>query len=218
MNKLAVVKTVAALSILVSCNSQPQNRQSQTSNKPVGGGCDGCELMYVDMPKQINHIDTSAGWFEKGQQLVVEGTVFQKDGKTPAPGVIIYYWQTDADGLYSPRDGMNPKARIHGHLRGWVKTNSEGAYIIYTVRPAPYPNDVLTAHIHFSVKEPDVANEYYTDDINFTDDSLLAVNLQKHPQEYRGGNGIVTPVVKNGVQSCRRDVVLGLNIPDYRKQ
>lgn len=219
MKQLIVCKLLLAFCLLISCNSRTQNQSPSTrSNKPVGGGCDGCELMYTGMPKQIDATDTSEGWFEKGQRLIVNGTVFQQDGKTPAPGVIIYYWQTDNDGYYSPKPGMDPKAKIHGHLRGWVKTNEKGEYTIYTIRPAPYPNDVLPAHIHYSIREPDVANEYYSDDLNFTDDSLLAPYLKRYPQENRAGNGVVQTVLQDGVQVCRRDIVLGLNIPDYRKE
>ena len=49
----------------------------------------------------------------------------------------------------------------------------KGKYTIRTIRPSPYPNDILPAHIHLSIKEPDVAHEYYTDEINFDDDKLL---------------------------------------------
>ena len=73
--------------------------------RQVGGGCDGCELMYVGMPKHITAIDTSAGWTEKGKRLLVKGTVYQRDGKTPAPNTIIYYWHTDSNGYYSPAPG-----------------------------------------------------------------------------------------------------------------
>lgn len=219
MKQLIVCKLVLVICLLISCNSRTQNQTpALRSNKTVGGGCDGCELMYTGMPQQIDAVDTSEGWFEKGQRLIVNGTVFQQNGKTPAPGVIIYYWQTDNDGYYSPKPGMDEKAKIHGHLRGWVKTNEKGEYTIYTIRPAPYPNDVLPAHIHYSIKEPDVANEYYSDDLNFTDDSLLAPYLKRYPQENRGGNGVVQIVLQDGVQVCRRDIILGQNIPGYRKE
>src|SRR5690606_25906045 len=105
-------------------------------NQPwVGGPCEGCEIMYIDMPSEIFSRDTSSGWWEAGKKLLVTGTVFRKDGKTPAPGVILYYYQTDDSGVYSPRSGMNEKARRHGHIRGWVKSGSNGEYSIYTIRP-----------------------------------------------------------------------------------
>lgn len=184
-------------------------------NKRVGGGCDGCEIMFVDMPTVMNATDTSSGWTEKGQKLLVTGTVYKLDGKTPAPNVIMYYWQTDADGLYTPRASMNKKARAHGHIRGWVKTDEHGKYAIYTIRPAPYPNEALPAHIHLSIQEPGIPNEYYIDDINFDDDKLLIPHFKKYPPENRGGSGIVRILLRGNIQIAEHDIVLGLNIPDY---
>ena len=65
--------------VLISCNGQTKSVSQQTStsvvNQIVGGGCDGCELMYVDMPAQLTAIDTSAGWNSGGQKLHVTGKI-----------------------------------------------------------------------------------------------------------------------------------------------
>jgi len=214
---------IVLLNVLTSCNGQTKdNSQTTTKNTTekstvVGGGCDGCELMYVGMPTNLKAVDTSAGWTEKGQKLLVTGTVFKLDGKTPAPKVIIYYWQTDNNGYYSLREGLEEKAKSHGSIRGWIKTDENGKYAIYTIRPAPYPNDVLPAHIHLSIKEPDIQNEYYPDDINFDDDTLLLPYFKKYPQENRGGSGVVRILLKGDIQIAARDIILGLNIPNYPK-
>lgn len=199
----------------MSCNGQTNDRPVQ---KIVGGGCDGCELMYIGMPQKINAVDTSPGWNEEGQQLMVTGTVFQQDGRTPAKDVVIYYWHTDNDGYYSPAPGMDERVKRHGHIRGWVKTGPDGKYAIKTIRPAPYPKDMLPAHIHLSVKEPAVANEYYTDEINFEGDTLLVAHFRKYPPENRGGSGVVKVQLKDGRQVAEHNIVLGLNIPYYPKK
>lgn len=217
MKNLIICELLLACILFGSCGAQPGPKKITVSNRLVGGGCDGCELMYIGMPDKIDSIDTSPGWNEKGQKLIVTGTVFQLDGKTPAKDVIIYYWQTDNDGYYSPRDGMDTRAKRHGHIRGWVKTGATGTYTIRTVRPAPYPNDILPAHIHLSIKEPDIKNEYYTDEINFDDDKLLIPHFKKYPQENRGGSGIVRVLLKDSLQIAEHDIVLGLNIPNYPK-
>ncbi|MEO6682120.1 MAG: hypothetical protein ABIN48_04780 [Ginsengibacter sp.] len=212
------------LNFLTSCNGQIKNNQRETSrnktekSKTVGGGCDGCEIMYVGMPDNIGAVDTSEGWTEIGQKLIVTGTVYNLDGKTPAGNVVVYYWQTDNNGYYTPKPEMDEKARRHGHIRGWSKTGKDGKYAIYTIRPGPYPKDVLPAHIHFSIKEPDVENEYYTDDINFDDDKLLIPYLKKHPQKNRAGSGLVRILLKGDIQIAEHDIVLGLNIPNYPKK
>ncbi len=207
---------IIALTILISSgckNSNPVSAQSETK-KPVGGGCDGCELMYAGMPKNINAIDTSVGWYEKGQKLLVTGTVYKKDGKTPAPDVIIYYWHTDNNGYYSPQEGMNQVAKRHGHIRGWIKTDKDGQYSLYTIRPAPYPNEKLPSHIHTSIKEPGIENEYYIDEFVFDDDILLTAD-KRSKLENRGGNGILKIILQREMQIAHHDIILGLNIPDY---
>ncbi|TDH21643.1 intradiol ring-cleavage dioxygenase [Segetibacter sp. 3557_3] len=206
------------LSLLVSCNgtstAMKDDGTTQTRKKVVGGGCDGCELMFVGMPKNIDHIDTSAGWNEKGQKLAISGAIYKADGKTPAPNVILYYWQTDNSGVYSPVDGMAVEARSHGHIRGWIKTNPQGRYSIYTIRPAPYRDRSSPAHIHISLKEPTINNEYYIDDFQFDDDQLLT-NAIRQQADNRGGSGILKTVKRGNLELGTRNIILGLNIPGY---
>lgn len=200
--------------ILISCNNKTRNATPQDTKKEliIGGGCDGCEIMYEGIPKDLKAIDTSDGWQEKGQKLVIEGTVFKPDGKTKAPNVIIYYWQTDTAGLYSKTKEENT---IHGHLRGWLQSDANGNYKIYTVRPASYPKSSIPAHIHFAIKEPKL-NEYYIEDLLFEDDPHLT-KVERQKLEQRGGNGIAKTNTVNNVQYARRDIILGKNIPDYPK-
>lgn len=211
---------VSLLNFLTSCNGQTEDNNQTISNNPteksklVGGGCDGCEIMYVGMPTNISSVDTSAGWTEKGQKLLVTGTVFKLDGKTPALNVVIYYWQTDNDGYYSPRQGMDEKAKRHGHIRGWVRTDGNGKYSFYTIKPLPYPNENIPAHIHISIKEPNIDNEYYIDEFVFDDDKLLTGRKRK-ALENRGGSGILRVLISGGLQIVEHNIILGLNIPNY---
>jgi protocatechuate 3,4-dioxygenase, beta subunit len=203
---------------LTCCNGQTKNNiptaNSSNTKTFVGGGCDGCEIMYVGMPSNILSTDTSAGWTEKGQKLLITGKVYKMDGKTVAPNVIIYYWQTDNNGYYSASKGMNEKEKRHGHIRGWVKTNESGDYSIYTIKPAHYPNDNIPAHIHTSIKEPNIDNEYYIDDFIFDDDKLLTGEKRK-ALENRGGSGVLRLLLNEDVQIAEHNIILGLNIPNY---
>src|SRR4051812_37115721 len=134
---------VLLFSFLTACNGQ--THQISTSEKKsdkkeiVGGGCDGCELMYVGMPSKIRSIDTCIDWKEQGQKLILSGLVYKHNGKTPASGIIIYYYHTDNTGHYTKRNDHSENQTIHGYIRGWVKTDSLGRYSIYTLRPAAYP-------------------------------------------------------------------------------
>ncbi|MFN3754709.1 intradiol ring-cleavage dioxygenase [Flavobacterium sp.] len=213
MKPIGIFASILLITLLISCTQRTRNSDLVTQKEIlVGGGCDGCEIMYNGMPKDLKSIDTSDGWQEKGQKLVIEGTVFKQDGKTIAPNVVIYYWQTDNAGLYSKT--KNEKT-IHGHLRGWLKSDANGKYKIYTVRPASYPNSSIPAHVHFAIKEPNL-NEYYIEDLLFEDDSLLT-KTEHQKLEQRGGNGIAKTDKVNDIQYARRDIVLGQNIPNYPK-
>jgi protocatechuate 3,4-dioxygenase, beta subunit len=209
------------MACLASCNGAVQNKSSSTrpAKERVGGPCEAgnCELMYYGMPTTIDAIDTSAGWYEAGQKLIVSGTVYKADGKTPAPDVMLYYHHTDSKGYYSPTADKPENQTRHGHIRGWVKTGNDGHYTIYSIRPAPYPNRSAPAHIHWLIKEPEIDNEYWADDLVFADDSLLLPFLQKNKPENRCGSGVVHVIVKDSVQTAMHDFVLGLNIPGYTK-
>ena len=88
--------------------------------KWVGGPFENADFFYVGMPENIPSSDTSMGWQEPGQKILVKGTMYQKDGKTPAPGILLYYYRTNANGFYASRKDLDPQVARHGYLRGWV--------------------------------------------------------------------------------------------------
>ncbi|MHA4845986.1 dioxygenase family protein [Flavitalea antarctica] len=204
------------LNIAASCKAQGQNikKKQVSSQKFVEARCDGCEVMWVGAPARIDSKDTSAGWKEPGQKLIISGKIFRKDGRTAAPNVIVYYYHTDNEGYYSNADGLPAEAKRHGHLRGWVKSDEAGNYAIYTIRPAPYPKENIPAHVHLLVKEPEIANEYYVDELVFDDDKLVTPE-NKRTFENRGGSGILKVNKKNQILTASHDIILGLNIPGY---
>jgi protocatechuate 3,4-dioxygenase beta subunit len=199
---------------LVVLNSSCQAQRSQSASKGVvGGGCDGCEGIYEGMPERLNWQTMIAPDSEPGERMDVSGVIYQADGKTPAPNVILYAYHTDAKGYYSPAPGASALARRHGHLRGWVRTSEQGEYRFTSIKPAPYPNANIPAHIHPIIKEPD-RNEYYIDEYVFDDDPLLTKEKRSR-LENRGGSGIIQLTKSNGVWAGRRNITLGLNIPNY---
>ena len=208
------------MSLLMAC-SPKGNLESQSSFAPgntlrkmTEGNCEDCELMFAGMPALLNSIDTSKGWNEQSQRLIINGHVYKKDKKTPAKDVIIYYYHTDAKGYYSPGEGMHQDAKRHGHLRGWIKSESDGSFRIFTMRPAQYPENTIEAHIHIIVKEPDMDTPYWIDAWVFDDDPLLTPEMRKR-MENLGGSGVMKTSLENGVQYADQNVYLGLNIPGY---
>lgn len=203
----------------INCNGQTNNPHNQrtikTNNEEiVGGGCEGCELMYVGMPENLSSEHTSPGWKEGNQKLILTGKVYELDGKTPASDVIIYYWHTDDNGLYSSDDQTPKDAKEHGRLRGWVKSDKNGNYKIFTSRPAAYPDDEIPEHIHLLIKEPDINDAYYAD-LYFDDDPLYLKHKKKYGKIDRAGTEILRVVLDGDVQVAEHNIILGLNIPDY---
>lgn len=206
------------LAALAGCGSAPQEPliKSMTPQK-VGGPCEGCEAIYESpVPfAQLSWQDSLPDFTEAGPKLVVSGKVFKKDGRTPAADVVIYAYHTDQKGLYSKKGGEEGWARRHGYIRGWVKTDAQGRYRFFTLRPAAYPNSDIAAHIHLTIKEPSL-NEYYIDDILFDDDPLLTKGARSR-QTNRGGDGIVRPGIRDGIAYAERNIYLGQNIDNYPK-
>lgn len=180
----------------------------------VGGSCEGCEAVFEYGSKKLTSIDTLPDFKESGPKLEISGTIYLVDGKTPARNVILYIYHTDQKGVYPQKGNETGWAKRHGYLRGWVKTNADGKYTFYTLRPASYPNSRTPQHIHPIIKEPN-RNEYYIDEYLFTDDPFLD-EIEKASQQKRGGSGIITLTKKqDGTWVGKRDIILGLNIPNY---
>lgn len=208
---LPVLMLVLACVTGMACRAQ--ENPPTDSNKRIGGPFENAEYFYYGMPENPESTHTSHGWSQAGTKLVLSGTVYQRDGKTPAPGIVLYYYHTDATGLYSQGPGVDQRASRHGYLRGWVKSDSDGKYTIRTIRPAAYPNETIPAHIHFAVKEPKL-NEYYVDEVVFDDDPLLTADARKALED-RAGSGIVQLKQSGETLTATRDFILGLNIPDH---
>jgi protocatechuate 3,4-dioxygenase, beta subunit len=203
------------LILATSITACSQQASENKSGKLIGGGCEGCEAVHEYGSKKLSWVDTLPDYNDPGPKMEVSGTIYQKDGKTPAKDVILYVYHTDQTGVYPTKGNETGWARRHGYIRGWVKTNGDGKYKFYTLLPAAYPGREFPAHIHPTVKEPG-KNEYWIDEFVFDDDPLLTKN-ERAKSENRGGSGILK-VQKNadGILVANRDIILGLNVPDYR--
>lgn len=117
-------------------------------------------------PANVSSSGTIAGAAEPGEKLVVDGQVFAPDGKTPAPDVFVYAYQTDATGEYHNVDRV---ARLHG----WAKSDANGRFEFHTIRPGPYPGRSIAAHIHMHAWGGGYPLQW-TPDLKFADDALIA--------------------------------------------
>lgn len=208
------LSTLFLIILLASGCQAQENRAKQQASQHVGGPCEGCEALHEYGEKTLSPVDTLPGFGKPGtDKLKVTGTVYQKDGKTPAEGVILYIYHTDETGVYPTRGNETGWAKRHGYLRGWIRTGTDGRYTFYTLRPHSYPSRTQPAHIHVTVKEPD-KNEYYLDDFLFDSDPLLSQKIRES-RANRGGAGIVSLQKEGNLLVAKRDIILGRNIPDY---
>ena len=197
--------------ITTSCNGQTNSE----SERKVGGPCQDCEatLDYKLLNLTPKSTDTLLGFNENNPKIKITGTVLKKDGKTPAENILLYIYHVDRNGIYQPSKKPISWEKTHGKYRGWLKTDNDGKFTFYTFRPAPYPKVQEPEHIHIYVKEPNTT-PYYIDSYLFESDPLLTEN-KKQSQKNRGGSGIIKLKMKNGILTAHRDLILGLNIPDY---
>jgi protocatechuate 3,4-dioxygenase beta subunit len=133
---------------------------------------------------------------ERGTPLVVEGRVNRPDGATPAAGVTVYAYQTGADGRYTKPGSTT--MRIHG----WLTTDGEGRFRIDTVRPGPYPQSRVAAHIHLQCWSHEFPPQH-TPELMFEDDEFVtsedlrrAAGLGDFRNVHRVGNGRVVHNVR----------------------
>lgn len=107
---------------------------------------------------EAGHLDLSRhdGARAVGQLIEVKGRVMDEDG-SPLRGAVIEIWQANSAGKYI-HEMDNHQAPIDPHFtgQGRLKTNEEGEYSFFTIKPGAYP--VLESgwwwrppHIHFSI-------------------------------------------------------------------
>lgn len=136
---------------------------------------------------------------EPGEPLIVTGTIYQPDGKTPASGIGVYVYHTDAEGYY--RKGTNSSE--NPRLKGVMKTNSDGKYEFRTIKPGAYPGGGNPAHIHYVLSGKGYAEQ--RDELMFAGDPYLT------PQQK--GSSHVRPLTRDteGVWRCIYDIKLKQN-------
>lgn len=107
----------------------------------------------------------------KGIPLVLKGTIFGEDGKTPIENALVEIWHCDENEVYD-------NTSDHFNYRGGQITKASGHYNFKTIIPVPYqatPNDDKSwrpAHIHLrvSVKEKqDLITQIYFKDGKYVD-------------------------------------------------
>ena len=127
-----------------------------------------------------------AGPDEPGQRLVLSGTVYGPDCKTPLPDTLIDIWQANDTGQYDTQTPGNFTEKHDFHLRGMLYTDENGRYEIETIIPGRYPVPpglpgleqyaglTRPSHIHFKLMHgmhvPVTTQLYFAGDPYIADD------------------------------------------------
>jgi protocatechuate 3,4-dioxygenase beta subunit len=171
--------------------------------------CEGCEGALERDPASLGWSTRIGTGEDPGEPLLLSGTVFHNDGRSPAAGVVIYAHHTNSDGRYANGTQESPWSRRHGRLRGWVRTGADGRYAFRTIRPAPYPSRTDPAHIHLMIVEPGHP-PYWIDDVVFEGEYGVD-GAYRGERENRGGSGIARLSGAGEGWIARRDIVLELH-------
>jgi protocatechuate 3,4-dioxygenase beta subunit len=219
-----IMRTIIAL-IMLTCacgmgnndSGIPKQDMTDPDIRLVGGPCEGCEAVFEYGDRVLTDMDTLPDFNVDGPKLKISGTIYQYGGKQPAPGVILYIYHTNREGIYPTRGGERGWERRHGYIRGWVKTGSDGRYTFYTLVPGAYPDRMNPKHIHPVILEPD-GKYYYIEEFLFHGDPNLTMDRIER-QNPRGGDGYVLDLLRqNGMLVAHRDIELGKNIPGYNER
>lgn len=189
--------------------------KTKTAEVKAGGNCEGCEAIYESpVPfEELNEEDTLPDFNDAGPKIEISGNIYKADGKTPAPGVVLYIYHTDQKGNYPVKGNEKGWAKRHGYIRGWIKTNAKGEYKFYTLVPASYPDSKNPKHIHPVIKEEGIS-EYWIDEFVFDDDPFLPAE-ERIKTKPVGGSGVLKTTMNDGMLRARRNIILGLNVVDY---
>ena len=165
-----VLLLLVAVGLATSACAQAPN--SAPASRSSLDGCEGCDGVYERPEGDLGWSLTIPSEEEPGEPLVLTGRALRADGQTPAPGVLLYVHQTNAEGIYPRQPGATGWGGRHGALRGWLVTGPDGRYEIRTIRPGAYPGRDVPAHVHIFVKDAEHP-PYYLYDTVFEDDPLV---------------------------------------------
>ena len=175
----AVLLVGAGVLALAGCDPGPRDRQAggpastSTSSSDGGRACEPTRgeatsgqaerLAAADAPStgrlgpggEVERTAETVAAGRGGERLVVEGTVYRADCRTPLAGASVAVWQTNAAGEYGPGQGTSGERCCY--LAAALRTDQRGRYRIETVKPGHYKGEAEPppAHIHFEVQHPD---------------------------------------------------------------
>jgi len=140
---------------------------------------------------------------EPGERMIISGTVFGPDSKTPFQDVQVMVYHTDAKGYYAKGSNSPRNAR----LKGTMITNAEGKYEFESIKPGPYPSGGIPAHVHYAIIQDSVVVQRF--ELLFEGDPSLTEDMKKRGT-VEGGMVAVRKLEKdaNGIWRGEYDLIL----------
>ncbi|KAL1976734.1 hypothetical protein VTN31DRAFT_3016 [Thermomyces dupontii] len=160
----------------------------------------------------------------EGQVALMHGTVTDAQTKKPIANAVIDIWQASSNGKY---DFQDPENQVPNNLRGKFRTDANGYYRLYCLRPTAYslPRDgpswqllqlmdrspMRPAHIHLMVTHPKyhtlITQLYPDDDPHLKTDTVFAVkdDLVVHFSPLKS-DPKASLELKYDISLCRKDV------------
>ena len=85
----------------------------------------------------VNGLDASLPWHEKAvaDSAFITGRVLSGSTREPVAGAVVDTWMSAPNGLYEQQDSSQPDM----NLRGRFRTDNDGRYAFYALRPVAYP-------------------------------------------------------------------------------
>ena len=196
---------LATLPLLIGCSgdtlaiANPSDILAKLKRNAKAAGTEG--MGAIEVPNNVTWRTAFKTTKDDGEPMIISGTVFKSDGKTPAPNTLIYFYHTDKNGIYGR--GSQPR---HGRYRGWMLTDARGRYEFASIRPASYPNSTQSQHVHMSITTLDAREDWY-DSILFEGDSLITDRERRSAGERGGFNPIVRlERGSDGIMRAGRDI------------
>ena len=137
------------------CEAPPASEGCALTNEDIEGP------FYLEDVPERSDLDTAG---DAGIALELSGIV-RDEGCAPLADVIVEIWHADPAGEY---DNSSTQ-----HYRGWVRTDSEGAYAFLTLMPGRYLNGSTYRPSHIHLKAHRDGQEVLTTQIYFANDPYL---------------------------------------------
>lgn len=182
---------------------------ASTSNEVYIAKSENSSYEEVDIPRWSN-IDTIPDFDTKQNKIKITGTIYEKDGITPAKDVILSIYQTNEIGDFVLVKNEKNEKEIYHYAT--IKTEADGQYTFYTFMPGTTHRSNELKKIHPIIKEQE-KEEYGMYAFVFDNDPLLN-KLCRNKLAKRGIDNILKLEKESDMYVATKNIILTDNISE----